>query len=408
MYMSRLILCVAFISILCGTGAAVELEATVPKGELEVLLRPGSSRALVRDIRSIDYSSDEKSVVFSYGDAKVVKETIRILPPEGLIVTRAFQPAGKAKCLVWKLQGTAQPGAPTVLSYELEGLNWRPLYRLKYEPDANAINCGRSSIEADIEITNETNLDLMKAGFAVRLNDSDALSDLCVQSKKVNLAMGWTGRWPLEQRGGSEYVVADIPTHVWHIFDPRVYAGDVHKLMLMMAPLGSLRRLWLQSLPEGELQVFLPEADNVSDTLPDVVTSWRTQEGPADLGGVEAKSWLHLDVGVERAVQVEPTILSLTKEKVAFDRLGRVCGMDVVERHRLELFNRTAEKLNIAVFHELLPKWELEVTQPKVVARSQADDDEEEKNTPLWSGVLEAHTSGSVEFTLTKHQGTNE
>ncbi len=405
---SRVVLCAALVAALCVTAVAAELQATVPSGELEVLLRPGSSRALVRDIRSIEYSSEEKSVVFSYGAAKVVEETIRLLPPEGLTVARAFRPAGKTHCLVWKLEGQARPGAPTVLSYEVEGLKWRTCYRLKYEPDPQTANCGRSSIEADIEITNETGLDLMKAGFALRLDERDALADLCVRGKEVNLAMGWTRRWRLERRGEPEYVVADIPTHVWHIYDPRVYAKDVHKLLLLMAPPGSPQRLWLEGLPGGELEVFLAGAGDVPSTLPDVVTSWRAQEGPADLGGVEAKCWLQLDAGVERAVRVEPTMLSVTKEKVNFDRLGRVCGMDIVERHRLEIFNRTAEDLNMAVFQELLPKWELEVTQPEA-ARSQADDEaEEKKNAPLWSSVLEARMSGSVEFTLTKHQGSNE
>lgn len=404
----RIVLCVALIAALCVSAVAAELEATVPSGELEVLLRPGSSRALVRDIRSIEYSSEEQSVIFSYGAAKVVEETIRLLPPEGLTVARAFRPAGKTHCLVWKLEGDARPGAPTVLSYEVEDLKWRTCYRLKYEPDAKTANCGRSSIEADIEITNETGLDLMRAGFALRLDERDALSDLCVRGREVNLAMGWTRRWRLERRDGSGYVVANIPTDVWHVFDPRVYANDVHKLLLLTASPGSLERLWLQNLPEGELEVFLPGSGDAPSELPDVVTKWYAQEGLADLGGVEAKCRLQLDVGVEPAVRVEPTMLSVTKERVNFDRLGRVCGMDIVERHRLGLLNRTGEDVNIAMFQELLPKWELKVTQPEVAARSQADDEAEEKNAPLWSGVLGARMGGSVEFTLTKHQGTNE
>ncbi len=383
---------------LCVGSFAVELQQAAGRAGMDITLTPGSSRALVRDLRGIDYSGQVKSVVLSYGEAKIVADSIQIAPPPGLTVARSYRPAGKDNCLVWELQGTAQSPGPTVISYGLEGLKWRPLYRLTYEQNRKVPDRGSINLQAEIAITNDSGLDLEAASFLLALGGGEDSRELRVRDEGLDLPAGWSKQWPLVTAAGSAYIYEAQPVHLRHVYDPRVYGKAVHKLLMIPAEPGSSQRLHLLSLPEAPMELFFPGPGETSNRVPAVVTKWRAQVGQEDAAGTEA--YMLLDVGVEPDIVVEHSVLASRKDRLALDKLGRVSGMDIIEQHRLTVTNHTGADVEMAVYQELLSTWEI---KPKPPAAPIAEEDE----PLLWSGPLAAGETRSLEFILIKHQGTN-
>jgi len=365
---------------------------------MAITLTPGSSRALVRDIRGIDYSRQVKSVVFSYGQAKIIADSIQITPPLGLTVARTYRPAGKDNCLVWELKGDAQSPGPTVISYELEGLTWQPLYRLTYEQDREAPDRGGIKLQAEIAITNDSGLDLESASLLLALGGGEDTRELRVRDEGLDLPAGWSKQWPLVTAAGSACIYEAVPVHLRHVYDPRVYGKAVQKLLMIPAEPGSSQRLHLLSLPEGPMEVFFSGPGEMSDEVPAVVTKWRAQVGLEDAAGTEA--YMLLDVGAEADIVVEHSVLASRNDKLALDKLGRVSGMDIIEQHRLTVTNHTGADVAMAVYQELLGTWEI---KPKPAAAPIGEDGK----PLLWSGALAAGETQTLEFILIKHQGTN-
>ncbi len=383
---------------LCVGSFAVELQQAACRTGMEITLTSGSPRALVRDIRGIDYSRQVKSVVFSYGQAKIIADSIQIAPPLGLTVARTYRPAGKDNCLVWELKGDAQGPGPTVISYELEGLKWQPLYRLTYEQDRSVPDRGGINLQAEIAITNDSGLDLESASLLLALGGGEDTRELRVRDQGLDLPTGWSKQWPLVTAAGSAYIYEAVPVHLRHVYDPRVYGKAVQKLLLIPAEPGSSQRLHLLSLPEGPMEVFFSGSGEMSDEVPAVVTTWRAQVGLEDAAGTEA--YMLLDVGAEADIVVAHSVLASRKDKLALDKLGRVSGMDIIEQHRLSVTNHTGADVEMAVYQELLGTWEI---KPKPAAVPVGADGQ----PLLWSGALAAGETQTLEFILIKHQGTN-
>jgi len=396
--MLRAAMCALCGLVLAVSSFAVELQQTAWRTQMEITLTPGSARALVRELRAIDYSGQVKSVVFSYGQAKIAAESLQIRPPAGLTVTRSYRPADKDNCLVWELQGEAPNPGPTVISYELEGLKWQPRYRLGYQQDGEVPDRGSVNLQAEIAITNDSGLDLEAASLLVALGDGEDSRQLRARDEGLELPAGWSKQWPLVTAAGSANIYEVQPVYLRHVYDPRAHGNTVRKLLMIPGEPGSAERLHLLSLPAGPMEVFLLGPEQTVAGVPEVVTEWHAQIGLADAAGTE--NYIVLDAGAETDIIVEHTILAVRKDRLALDKLGRVSGMDLIEEHRLTVTNYSGADVAMAVYQEFLTSWELKPKPPAVGI-------EEAEEPLLWSGPLAAGETQTLEFTLIKHQGSN-
>ncbi len=378
----------------------MEIQQTVARTAMEIALTPGSTRALVKDIRQVDYGRELSTVAFSYGQAKVSADSVQIVPPNGLSVKRSYRPAGKDNTLVWELEGRPQDNAPTVISYELDGIKWQPLYVLTYQQDAETPGRGSVSLQAEIEITNESGLEVESASFTVALVGSgENTSRLQVRGTALDLPPGWTKRWALVTATGSQYIQQNLLAQVRHVYDPSIYAQEVHRLVMIEADPGSLPGLYLLSLPEGPLDIFLAGTGEACDDLPAVVTTWRPRTEWKKVGG--PLDCVLVDAGADPGISVVDTVMALRKEKLAVDKVGRISGMDIVEEHKLTLMNNSPRDVTMAVYQRLLSNWEIRPKPPAVKPPG------DKKDAPIWVGPLSATGTATLEFTIIKHQGSN-
>jgi len=200
---------------LIATCHAVELQESVSVSAMHVTLIPGSSRVLVQEARQIDYAASEQSVAFAYGQARIAVDSVRISPPNGVTVEATHRPAGRDDCVIWDLAGRPVSPSPTRISYELEGLDWKLLYRLDFNPASTTGHSGTATVSAAIEVCNQSGLDLRATSLSLALNGApDEGCSLRVAGGLRDLPTGWTKQWPVVTTDGASSIATDLAAHV--------------------------------------------------------------------------------------------------------------------------------------------------------------------------------------------------
>lgn len=390
------------------TTAAAELLQTVPHTGMQLVLLPGSARGEVLESCDIAYRRGRNAVSICYAGAKVAADSISLQPPDGVSVLRVDRPAGKPDTIVWEVDGGAQTRRQTAIRYTLDGLKWRLLYRMDYSPSAGDPARGTVALSAELELTNESGMDLEGCALSLDIGSRDDGQALLVGGDTIDLPAGWTKCWtvglpdrPSCAADRAPAILQGLDAGVTYAYDPLRFGGAVHRLVQLAPPTQENVLLAALALPEGPLKLHLP-GDEFAGELPVVTATWHPTPGTGDaLTG----PWVEVDTGPETSIVVDDTLTALRRDKLNFDKTGRVAGFDIIENHRLRLVNYTGSPVTFAAFQEVASKWVLSGLAPPLGEAAPAD-----RGTakPVWSGTLQPGVETAVEFALTKHQGTNK
>jgi hypothetical protein len=168
----------------------------------------------------------------------------------------------------------------------------------------------------------------------------------------------------------------------------------------------SVRGLWLMGLPEGPMEVFLDAAAERSDLIPTATCAWRSLTDPR-LDEIVGRHRA-IDLGPEPAISVDDRAMERRKQNTTFDSQGRVAGMDVIEKRLITVTNRVGRDVTLSLCHELLSKWNLQVTEPIPDLLREPADAREPTQAILWEGSLPRDETVVVHYTLTRPQGGDQ
>jgi len=389
-----------FCLLIMTSAATAELQQTLTRTGMQVMLMPGSSQAEVSEICDIDYRRGLNSITICHTGAKVVADTMTLLPPDGLDVVRTARPPGKADTVVWEVDGGAGTTQPTEVRYTLDGIKWKLVYRMDYAPSSTDPMQGTVALCADVEVTNESGMDLTDCALSIQIGARDEVETLTVGTDTVDVPAGWTRRWNASMADGGRGIIEGLPARISYVYDPLTFKGSVHKLLLLSRPDDEATLLRALKLPQSAMDIYLP-TDGVEAELPSVSATWQPTAGTGE--DVEGP-WLEIDAGAEASIVVESRLMGLKIDKLNLDKTGRVAGYDIIEARRIEITNYTGSAVAFAAYQEVASKWVLSGIKPELgeappAARGAAK--------PIWFGELEAGEPTTVEFTVTKHQGTN-
>lgn len=383
------------------TTAAAELLQTIPTTGMQLVLLPGSTRGDVVQTCDIAYRRGCNLVNLCYLGAKVTPDSIALQPPDGLSVLRVDRPAGRADTIVWQVDGGAQTRQPTVIRYTLDGLKWRLLYRMDYAPTTGDPARGIVALSAELELTNESGMDLEGCALSLDIGSRDDGQALLVGGDTIDLPAGWTKCWAVRTRDGASCILDGLEASIAYVYDPLRFKGAVQRLLQIAAPADEAALLAALALPEGALELYLP-GDDFAAELPAATSTWR----PTPAAGDARKGpWVEIDTGPESSVMVIDTLAEFRRDKFALDKTGRVSGFDIVENHQLRFTNYTATPVAFTAYQEVATKWALSGLAP---ALGESIPPDRGTAKPVWSGTLQPGLETLVEFTITKHQGTNK
>ncbi len=398
--MFRAIAVSACLSLIISISGA-QLLQTIPQAGMQLVLSPGSTRGEVLQQCEIAYDRGRNTVTVSYANTKIAPDSITIHPPDGLAILRTDRPSGRPNTILWEIDGGAGTRRPTEIRYTLDGLTWRLLYRMDYVPSpANAAQ-GTVSLSAEVELTNESGMDLRDCALSIDIGTRDDGQVLRVENRSIALPAGWTGRWALRSTDGTERVVRDLEADIAYIYDPLRFKSSVRRMLQISPPPDERALLAAMALPEGALDLYLP-GDDLAHDVPTATATWHPTPGTGD---AMAGPWVEIDAGPEASIVVEDTLVALSRDKFNLDKTGRVSGFDIIENRRLSFTNYSGAPVMFTAYQEVATKWELKGLTPALEQNAPAD-----RGTakPVWTGRLPAGVETVAEFTLIKHQGTNK
>ncbi len=388
------------ILLLITTGAA-ELLQTIPTTGMQLVLLPNSTRGDVVQTCDIAYGRGRNLVNLCYSGAKVAPDSIALQPPDGVSVIRADRPAGRADTIVWQVDGGAQTRRPTVIRYTLDGLKWRLIYRMDYSPSAGDPARGTVALSAELELTNESGMDLEGCALSLDIGARDDARALLVGGETIDLPAGWTRSWIVRTADADPCILDGLEAAIAYVYDPLRFKSAVQRLLQIAPPADGAALLAALALPEGALELYLPGSDFAGE-LPAATSTWRPTPGAADA----AKGpWVEIDTGPESSILVSDTLAEFRRDKFALDKTGRVSGFDIIENHRLRFTNYTAAPVAFSAYQEVATKWALSGLTP---ALGESVPPDRGTAKPVWSGTLQPGVETLVRFTVTKHQGTNK
>lgn len=354
--------------------AAPELLQLGPLPATEVVLYTGAANALVRQQTVVRLGAGLNTVAFAWQSDKLDAASVRLQAPEGVAVGETVRPAGADKRLQWALTTERGGDVPVTISYQLAGLKCTPLYRLIMRPGAT-----EGVLLGFVTLTNESGLDLRnlsaqlvlgRPGTSAETETPAAFAILGVSELAAGASVRASFLAPIE-----------LGVRMLHRIDSAQAPEQVRRILGVQPPTtGTLARV---ALPAGPLTVI---ADTPGDLDDQVVTELRYE--PAEE--------FEVDLGIERDLVVERRLLERTKAHFEFDRLGRVSGLDTVERHRLQVRNHTPGEIALEIVEPVLTTWEFETEALHV----------NEPGRVIMHLAVPAEGSGELDFTITQHAGT--
>lgn len=350
------------------------LQQIAPTLATHLVLYTGASTALVRQTSTVRLHEGENLVTFTWTSDKLDATSVRLHAPAEVTVGETVRPAGASKSLQWALTAQADGLVPITVSYRLGGLNWTPCYRLVWEPGVT-----EATLRGWLTVTNDSGVDLTGVQTQLVLGRPGASTgpDGPVSFPIPDLSDLLTG---------ASVRVVFLPemalgTHEIYRIDSERAAQQVRMLLGVQPPTGGA--LGRECLPPGKMTVTLPHAD-----APDELLSAELRYQPGEE--------FEIDLGVAPDLLVERRLLQREKTNVEFDRLGRVCGFDTIERYRIEVRNLTDREADLEIVEAVPATWEFETRALYVT----------EKDRVIMHLRVPPGDRGAVQFTLIKHSGT--
>lgn len=354
--------------------AAPELQQLGPQPATEVVLYTGAPNALVRQQTIVRLSAGANTVAFAWQTDKLDAASVRLQAPENVAVGETVRPAGAEKTLQWTLTSEQGGDVPVTVSYQLAGLKCAPLYRLSMRPGAT-----EGVLLGFVTLTNESGLDLHNMNAELVLGrpgtsaEHEAPATFTILGVS-ELAAGASVR-------ASFLAPMELGVRVLHRIDSAQAPEQVRRILGVQPPTaGTLARV---ALPAGPLTVILDTPGDLDDR---VVTELR----------YEPTEEFEVDLGVEPNIVVDRRLLERTKAHFEFDRLGRVSGLDTIERQRLHVRNHTPGEVALEIVEPVLNTWEFATEALHV----------NEAGKVIMHLVAPADGSAELEFTITQHSGT--
>jgi hypothetical protein len=357
-----------------AAGATPELQLLGAPPTTEVVLYTGADRALVRGQTVVRLSAGVNTVAFTWQTDKLDAASVRLEAPVGVAVGETIRPAGADKTLQWTLTTERGGDVAVTTSYQLAGLKFTPLYRLIVRPGATA-----GVLVGFITLTNESGLDLPNPSVQLVLGRPGVPTE---QEAPPTFAIrGVTGLAPGASVRARFLAPIELGVRMLHRIDSARAPEQVHRVLGVQPPTtGPPARV---ALPAGPLTVI---SDTPGD-LDDQVVTELTYE-PAEE--------FEVNLGVERNLVVDRRLVERTRTRLEFDRLGRVSGLDTVERHHLQVRNHTSTEVALEVVEPVLDTWEFATDAPHVLEPGKA----------IMHLLVPADGSAELAFTITQHSGT--
>lgn len=370
---ARMTVYVLVIASAAAVGAP-ELQQLGPAPATEVVLYTGAANALVRQQTMVRLRAGANTVAFAWQTDKLDAASVRLQAPENVGVGETVRPAGADKTLQWTLTSEQGGDVPVTISYQLAGLKCTPLYRLSMRPGAT-----EGVLLGFVTLTNESGLDLHEMNAQLVLGRPGSSTE---QAPPPAFTILGVSELPAGASVRASFLAPiELGVRVVHRIDSARAPEQVRRVLGGQPPTaGPLARV---ALPPGPLTVIIDTPGDLDDQ---VVAELRYE--PAEEFEVE--------LGVEPNIVVERRLLERSKTRFEFDRLGRVSGLDTVERYRLHVRNHTPAEVALEIVEPVLNTWEfateaLHVNEPGKV---------------IMHLVAPADGSAELEFTITQHSGT--
>lgn len=369
---ARMTVCVLVIASAAAV-AAPELQQLGPAPATEVVLYTGAANALVRQQTMVRLRAGANTVAFAWQTDKLDAASVRLQAPENVAVGETVRPAGADKTLHWTLTSEQGGDVPVTISYQLAGLKCTPLYRLSMRPGAS-----EGVLLGFVTLTNDSGLDLHSMNAQLVLGRPGSSTEQAPPAFTIlgvsELAAGASVR-------ASFLAPLELGVRVVHRIDSARAAEQVRRVLGVQPPTaGPLARV---ALPPGPLTVIIDTPGDLDDQVVAELRYEPTEE-------------FEVELGVERDLVVERRLLERSRTRFEFDRLGRVSGLDTVERYRLHVRNHRSEEAALEIVEPVLNTWDFATEALHVLEPGRA----------LMHLRVPADGSAELEFTITQHSGT--
>lgn len=352
--------------------AAPTLQQMAQAGPTEIIIYTGAETAVVRQRSLIRLTQGTNTVSFEWGTDSLDPASVRLHGGPDLMVGDVVRPAGEDKLVRWTVDAPATADYGLTTSFLLSGLKWSADYRMEWAPGSDVAPLG-----GWLTLKNESGMDL-----------DDVLAEL---------VLGRPGAGDEEQVAFAicdfyELAAGDsvragflppmqLPISVIHRIDSEAAPERVKRILEVTPPHGgALARM---ALPQGPMTIITP-TDVPPARYLDATLSYEPSEA------------FEVDLGYERDLVVERTLLDRKKTAIEFDRLGQVSGSDTVETYEVSVRSHLDDPIEIELVETVLETWELKTDALHVLEDGKAQ----------MMLTVPADGEASVQFTLVKHSGT--
>lgn len=354
--------------------AAPEVHQVAAPMPSEVALCTETSDALIRQHVTAQMREGESVLTFSWSSDNLDAGSVRLRAAEGLSLGETVRPSGGGKSLRWTVTARDAGEYPVTVSYLLKGISWSPSYRMTWAPGAE-----EALLRGYVTVTN---------GSGVKLDPITAE----VVLGRPGMAVGEPAQPTFPIMGvdalpqGTAVRAGFLPpvslrARLLHRIDSEQAPERVERILVVEPPQsGGLER---EALPKGPLSVAVEDEE----------ATWELVRGELSYAAGES---MEVPLGAERDILVERRLLERSKVRLEFDRLGRVCGFDTVERYELRVSNHTDRRAQLEVVETVLDTWDFE-TQALYVT---------EAGRVVMRLEVPAAEESTLQFTLIKHSGT--
>ncbi len=368
-------ICLALATFAATAWAGPALQRLGEPAGIQVALSTTSSKALVRQDVQTHLVRGSNRLTFTWATDKVDAGSVLLRAPGDLAVGETIVPAGSARTLAWDVTAPTEGDWAVTISYLLADVKWTPSYRLLYQPGSD-----HAQLEGSLTLSNESGLALEDARLSLTLGRSG--SD---DATRTTWDIPDAGDLPVSARVRAGFLPQmALRARLVYRLDGEQDPQKVRQVLVLTPPTeGGLAQ---EALPVGRVSIVL---------LTEAGLPARSMAGELKYAPGEE---FELDLGVERDIVVERTMLDQRKQNLDFDRLGRVAGSDTLERYQIAIRNHTGADAQLEVLETVLNTWEF--SSRELHAR---DLDEGVVAIRLTAPAGEAR---ELLFTMLKHSGT--
>ncbi len=373
---SRILRAVAVTALVgaCAAHGAPVVQQVAEVGAVEVVLYSGTPTALVRQQATVRLREGLNTLGFSWATDTIDAASVRLQSPSALRIGEMTRAAGDERHLQWSVTAPHAGAFPLVTSFLVKGIKWSPSYRMVWAPGSSEVQ-----LRGWVTVTNDSGLPLDgirgqvvlgRPGLAAGEGEQPAFPIMGIAALPA----------------GTSVRAAFLPTmtlgaELMHRIDSERAAERVERLLVVQPPeSGALAR---EALPKGPM-TFVIDGDGLLDDQFETELAY------------EAAEQFDVALGPDRDIVVERRLLEQAKRDLDFDRLGRVCGFNTIERYELVARSYRDEPVELEIMETVLETWDFDTDALHVIG--------EGKVTVHMS--VPGRGDSVLRFTLIKHSGT--